>query len=66
MQEILTALEQRHDLPDEALCALLETDAMDGALFHVFPYKTDRRNEDKKPLHALYTLPHPVHSIYAS
>ena len=33
MQEILTALEQRHDLPDEALCALLETDAMDGALF---------------------------------
>ena len=30
MQEILTALEQRHDLPDEALCALLETDAMDG------------------------------------
>ena len=33
MQEILTALEQRHDLPEEALCALLETDAMDGALF---------------------------------
>ena len=33
MQEFLTALVQRHDLPDEARCALLETDAMDGALF---------------------------------